>query len=72
MSASYWQGECERWRTDAFIARYGHQDIHRLRGVESLSADEKLIFSAHLGHWLEAEVQPVDPPSGGGDPTTET
>jgi hypothetical protein len=53
---------------DAFLARYGNQDIHRLRGVEELSQSDKLIFRECLSELIKAEVQPLDGPSatGGG------
>jgi hypothetical protein len=48
---------------DAFLARYGTQDIHRLRGVEELTPGEKEVFRQCLLELLRAEVEPL--PGGG-------
>jgi len=48
---------------DSFLARYGNQDIHKLRGVDRpLTHDEKIIFAECLGQWLEREVEPLERP----------
>jgi len=44
---------------DSFLARYGHQDIHKLRGVEFLTLAEKAIFHSCLLIHIEHEVQPL-------------
>jgi hypothetical protein len=43
---------------DAFLARYGNQDIHRLRGVEELTPVEKRVFAACLAEHIKNEVGP--------------
>lgn len=49
------------WRDDAFLARYGHQDIHKLRGIDrQLTKLEKAIFAHCLIEHIENEVQPLD------------
>jgi hypothetical protein len=45
---------------DAYLVRYGGQDIHRLRGLDRpLTQREKLILRACLDVLLDAEVQPL-------------
>ena len=53
---------------DSFLARYGSQDIHRLRGIQELTRAEKLIFRECLLELIRGEVQPLDGsnPTGGG------
>lgn len=45
---------------DAFLARYGHQDIHRLRGIDRpLTQFEKAIFAWCLERHIHDEVRPA-------------
>lgn len=41
---------------DAFLCRYGNQDIHQLRGVDRLTEDEKIILSSCIAQHIENEV----------------
>ena len=43
-----------------FIARYGNQDLHQLRGVEQFTDWEKAIIRAWLSHHLECEMKPAE------------
>jgi len=45
---------------DAACARYGNQDIHKLRGVKKLSYTEKLIFNECVKELMDAEFNPRD------------
>lgn len=45
---------------DAACARYGNQDIHKLRGKERLTYGEKLVFNACVLQLMEAEFSPRD------------
>jgi hypothetical protein len=47
---------------DTFLARYGHQDIHRLRGIEELTEKDKRIFAFCLTVHIEHEVRPLTDP----------
>jgi hypothetical protein len=50
---------------DAFLARYGNQDIHRLRGVKELSWNEKRIFASCLEELMEREFSADGDGAGG-------
>jgi len=43
----------------AYLCRYGNQDAHRLLGVKRLTPDQMFILATHIGHLLEAEVEPL-------------
>lgn len=48
---------------DAFLARYGHQDIHRLRGLDRpLTRFEKHMFAWCLEHHINDFEVPPPPP----------
>lgn len=45
---------------DAFLARYGGQDVHRLRGLDrTLTVREKVLFSLALKQLLDKEFTPA-------------
>lgn len=64
MSAAWWDEQRRRWRLDAALARYAHQDIHKLRGVKKLSYDEKTVFNEHVKELMTAEFSPLNDDSG--------
>lgn len=43
---------------DAACARYGHQDIHRIRGVKRLRRWEKEVFVECVKELMTAEFSP--------------
>lgn len=48
---------------DAYLCRYGGQDIHRLRALDRpLTRREKVILRACLDELLDGEVQPMPGP----------
>jgi len=44
---------------DAFLCRYANQDIRMLRGVQSLTEDEKIVLVQCTAEWLRREVEPL-------------
>jgi hypothetical protein len=59
---------------DAACARYGHADIHKLRGKERLTYAEKFVFNECVKELMDAEFNPRDLTSifGGAASTSDT
>jgi len=54
-----------QWVRDAYLTRYGSQDIRTIRGLDrELTAVEKTFFQRALAEQLRAEVEPLPDPSG--------
>ena len=58
LSGSYWEAYRAGWMRDAYLARYGMQDIHTLRGRRFLTEFEKAIFAACLEEHMRVEFSP--------------
>lgn len=62
MTGAYWRDYRAGWMQDTFLARYGMQDIHRLRGVEVLTNIDRAMFAKCLELHMEAEYTPKTTP----------
>jgi hypothetical protein len=61
-SNKYWKRHWDNWLADAFLSRYGHQDIFKLRGISRpFTVLEKTLYLRALSFHLEKEWGSRDP-----------
>lgn len=46
----------------AYLCRFGHQDAHKLLGVERLTKDQMRVLTHCIGIWMEKEFSAPEGP----------